>query len=88
MTELWREDDHNRHVPTAPLLGALALVFAWVIERGALAGRLATGGKWPLTYKFWVVTAITVLATIYKLTYRQKHKAYDQSSPIATNFQS
>ena len=70
------------------MVGRVALGFAWCIELMALIASLATGGKFPTATKYWVVTAITVLATIYALTFRQKHKVYDQPSPIATNFQS
>jgi hypothetical protein len=82
-------DMESRFAPTGPLLGPLALLFAWIIELLALGARLLNGGKWPASHKFWVVTAITIVATVYKLTYWRQHKAYAlPSSPIATNSQS
>ena len=80
--------DPSRRVPTAPVIGRLALVFAWVMEVNALIVRVASGGARPSPVKLGIVTALTIAGTIYELTWRKRHKVYDQPSPILTNRQS
>lgn len=64
------------------MLGTLTLVYACLLEVLVALGHHFSAGLWPAPIKFWVVTSVTLLAAIYKLTLRKKHRAYD---PVLKN---
>ena len=83
-----RADQPSNTVFLAPVLGGLALVVIWVIEILVLLAKLCSGGNWPAAAKCWVVTGLTIVATIYKLTLWKQHRIYHQQSPVLNHTQS
>jgi len=67
----------GRSVPLLPVLGFLTMIYAWMLEFFLVLGHRFSGGQWPAPAKFWVVTGIAVVATLYKLTLRKEHRRYD-----------
>ena len=66
-----------QHVPLAPILGFITMMVAWLLEVTVLVGRWISGGQWPGPLKTGIATGVFVLATIYHLTLRKKHRKYD-----------
>ncbi len=74
----WVQIDGETHrVPLTPILGLLLLCCAWSLESIALVIHFTSHGARPSPEKFLILTGVTVGATIYKLTLRRRHKAYD-----------
>jgi uncharacterized membrane protein AbrB (regulator of aidB expression) len=71
----------DQSVPTAAIIGRIALIMAFVIE-------LNFGWARQPPAKFLAVTAVAAIAIAYKLTWRKRHKVYDQPRPVLTNRQS
>lgn len=66
-------------VPLLPILGTLTMYYAWLLEILVVVGHRFSGGLWPAPAKFWVVTGVAVVATVYKLTLRRRHRSYDDA---------
>jgi hypothetical protein len=75
----WVQIDGETHdVPLAPILGLLSLTILWPLEFVALAVHLSSHGVRPTSEKLWILSGVTIAITVYKLTLRRRHKAYDK----------
>ena len=65
-------------VPLAPQVGLLNLICVWVLELNALVLHFESHGTRPTQVKLWSLTGLAVAATVYELTLRRRHKAFDK----------
>jgi hypothetical protein len=71
-------DGEIHDVPLAPILGLLALTLFWLLEFWAVVIHFASHGSQPTAFKLWLLSGMTAVATVYKLTLRRRHKVYDK----------
>jgi hypothetical protein len=57
----------NSDIRLFPIFIGLTMIYSWAAELGLFVGHLLTGGKWPAPIKYWIVGAIAVVLSIYKL---------------------